>query len=101
MAAAAAVKGIQEGPVTYYAGPRVKEKCRTLVLSRVVNTHRDEKLVSDIFRFGWEGGRKNRSEKKNHQKQENIKKKIPYHQDQDRKLLQRVDFVRLFIVLFT
>ena len=77
LAAAAAVKGIQEGPVTYYAGPRVKEKCRTLVLSRVVNTHRDEKLVSDIFRFGWEGGRKNRSEKKNHQKQENIKKKNP------------------------
>ena len=58
MAAAAAVKGIQEGPVTYYAGPRVKEKCRTLVLSRVVNTHRDEKWVSDIFRFGWEGAGK-------------------------------------------
>ena len=52
----------------------MKEKCRPLVLSRVVNIHRDEKWVSDIFRFGWEGGRKNRSEKKNHQKQENIKK---------------------------
>lgn len=49
-----------------------------------------------VFPGGGAAGRKNRkSEKRNHQRQENIKN--PIATNRDRKFLQRVDFAGLFI----